>query len=38
MWWIMHKSPLLYKVSFNTLVFNMVADFFRFVIKPVIWK
>lgn len=32
------QIPILYKVGFNTLVFNMVADFFRITIRSIIWK
>lgn len=28
--WIMHKSPLLYEISSNILIFGAVADFFKF--------
>lgn len=32
------QIPLLYKVGVNTLVFSMVADFFSFTIRSIIWK
>ena len=32
--WRMHKSPLLYEISSNSLMF-MVADFFKFTISSV---
>lgn len=32
------QIALLYKVGVNTLVFSMVADFFSFTVRSIVWK